>query len=51
MYAVCDVDDWDESAVRKLFKLYGGCKGQPGPCGCLVEEKGAALSRQFGPIF
>jgi hypothetical protein len=46
-----DVDDWDESAVRKLFKLDGG----KGAAEALIAvaaiggEGGAALSRRFGP--
>jgi hypothetical protein len=46
-----DVDDWDESAVRKLLKLDGG----KGAAEALVAvaaiggEGGAALSRRFGP--
>jgi hypothetical protein len=46
-----DVDNWDESAVRKLFKLDGG----KGAAEALVAvaaiggEGGAALSRRFGP--
>eukprot|EP00523_Entomoneis_sp_CCMP467_P011379 CAMPEP_0168719860 /NCGR_PEP_ID=MMETSP0724-20121128/1260_1 /TAXON_ID=265536 /ORGANISM="Amphiprora sp., Strain CCMP467" /LENGTH=2785 /DNA_ID=CAMNT_0008766435 /DNA_START=18 /DNA_END=8372 /DNA_ORIENTATION=- len=54
-YDVCgtgdDVDKWDESSVRKIFKLDGG----KGAAEALVAvaamggEGGAALSRRFGP--
>ena len=46
-----NVDSWDESAIRKLFKLNGG----KGAAEALVAvaaiggEGGAALSRRFGP--
>jgi hypothetical protein len=46
-----NVDTWDESAIRKLFKLNGG----KGAAEALVAvaaiggEGGAALSRRFGP--
>jgi hypothetical protein len=46
-----NVDNWDEAAVRKLFKLDGG----KGAAEALVAvaaiggEGGAALSRRFGP--
>lgn len=46
-----NVDNWDESSIRKLFKLDGG----KGAAEALVAvaaiggEGGAALSRRFGP--
>ena len=46
-----NVDNWDESAIRKLFKLDGG-KGDAEALVAVAAiggEGGAALSRRFGP--
>lgn len=45
-----DVDNWDESAVRKLFKLDGASAAEAlVAVAAIGGEGGAALSRRFGP--